>query len=268
VTPPPAVHARDVAVTAGRATLIAGVSLDVLAGEVVALVGPNGAGKSTLLAVLAGDRRPDRGDVRLAGRPVSGQSSRDLARRRAVLPQRAGLAAGFTALEVVMLGQDGGLPRDRARAARRRLAAVDLAAFADRLYPTLSGGEQQRVQLARVLEQLGDDGGRALFLDEPTASLDPRHQHLVLALARRAAAAGHAVVVVLHDLNLAARHADRIAVLDHGQLATVGAPRHALCPDLLRDVFAIDVDVVTAPDGHSFVIVSPRGGRRGSDRAA
>ena len=249
--------ARDVEVTIGRARLVAGVSLAVAAGEVVALVGPNGAGKSTLLAVLAGDRPPTAGSVELAGRPVLGQSGRDLARRRAVLPQRAGLSAGFTALEVVMLGQDAGPPAERVRAARRRLAAVELAGLADRAYPTLSGGEQQRVQLARVLEQLGDAGGRALFLDEPTAALDPRHQHLVLGLARRAAAAGHAVVVVLHDLNLAALHADRVAVLARGQLAALGAPREALDPELLRDVFAVDFDRVLRADGSQLLAARP-----------
>ncbi|HVK78651.1 MAG TPA: heme ABC transporter ATP-binding protein [Kofleriaceae bacterium] len=249
--------ARNVEVTIGRARLLAGVSLAVAAGEIVALVGPNGAGKSTLLTVLAGDRTPTAGSVELAGRPVSGQSGRDLARCRAVLPQRAGLSAGFTALEVVMLGQDGGLPGERVRAARRRLAAVELAGLADRAYPTLSGGEQQRVQLARVLEQLGDAGGRALFLDEPTAALDPRHQHLVLGLARRAATAGHAVVIVLHDLNLAALHADRIAVLDRGQLAALGSPREALHPELLRDVFAVDFDLVLRADGTQLLAARP-----------
>ena len=238
--------ARELTVTIGRATLLDRVSLTIGAGELVAVVGPNGAGKSTLLAVLAGDREPTRGTVRIADSPVAGQSGRALARRRAVLPQRAGLAAGFTALEVVMLGQDGGERGDRARRALRRLGTVELAAHAHRSYPTLSGGEQQRVQLARVLEQLGDAGGRALFLDEPTAALDPRHQHLVLGLARRAARGGHAVVAVLHDLNLAARHADRVAVLDRGQLAAYGPPEEALAPELLRDVFAIEFDLVSA----------------------
>lgn len=238
--------ASEITVTIGQATLVDRVSLTVGAGEIAAIVGPNGAGKSTLLSVLCGDRAPARGAVALAGCPIPGQTGRALAKRRAVLPQRSGLNAGFSAREVVMLGQDGGERGDRLRRAEARLALVELGHLAHRSYPTLSGGEQQRVQLARVLEQLGDAGGRALFLDEPTAALDPRHQHLVLTLARRAAAQGHAVVAVLHDLTLAARHADRVAVLDRGRLAAYGPPEEALDPALLREVFAIEFDLVTA----------------------
>lgn len=238
--------AEHVTVRIGAAVLVDEVSLEVKAGELVTVVGPNGAGKSTLLAVLAGDRVPTSGLVRLSDQVLARQTGKQLAARRAVLPQRAGLAAAFTALEVVMLGQAGGDREGRAERAAHRLAAVELGHLAHRSYPTLSGGEQQRVQLARVLEQLGDDGGRALFLDEPTAALDPRHQHLVLALARRAARAGHAVVAVLHDLTLAARHADRVAVMHRGALAAYGPPAAALAPDLLHRVFAIEFDLVNA----------------------
>lgn len=237
--------ARDIGVRIGAATLLSQVDLDVAAGEVVALVGPNGAGKSTLLAVLAGDLRPTTGTVSLGGMPLAGVGPRLLARRRAVLPQRSTLSAGFAALEVVMLGQ----ATPSVASARRRLESVELGAFAPRNYQTLSGGEQQRVQLARVLEQLGDDGGRALLLDEPTAALDPRHQARVLGLARAAATAGHAVVVVLHELALAARYSDRVVVLDGGRVASVGPPTQALAPSVLEAVFGMAFDLVSTASG-------------------
>ena len=238
--------ARGVTVRAGGATLVDDVSLDVSAGEVVALVGPNGAGKTTLLGALAGDRRLAAGRVSIAGRDLIRLRGRQLARRRAVLPQRSGLAAAFSALEVVMLGlvDPCGDEEARRRAARRRLDEVELGHLAARSYPTLSGGEQQRVQLARVLAQLGDAGGRALFLDEPTAALDPRHQQVVLARARHAARAGHAVVAVLHDLSLAARWADRLVLLHRGSVSGCGRPEDVLRPDLLRAVFSIGFDLV------------------------
>jgi iron complex transport system ATP-binding protein len=250
--------ARGVTVRAGRAVLVDDVSLDVAGGELLALVGPNGAGKTTLLGALAGDRCVAAGMVSLAGRAAHALPARALARTRAVLPQRSILAASFTALEVVMLGFVDPIGDEAARRAeaRRLLGEVELGGFADRLYPTLSGGEQQRVHLARVLAQLGDAGGRALFLDEPTAALDPRHQHLVLGRARRAAAAGHAVVAVLHDLSLAARWADRIALLDRGRLAGCGRPEEVLRPDLLRAVFSVAFDLVPHPGGRGFLVAS------------
>lgn len=247
---------RGAVVRAGRAVLLDGVDIDVARGEMVALVGPNGAGKSTLLRAIAGDIALAAGNVRLDERPVAALSAAERADRRAVLPQRSGLAAGFTAAEVVELGLRGA-PREagaRRAAARRRLDEVELGHLADRSYPTLSGGEQQRVQLARVLAQLGDGGGRALLLDEPTAALDPRHQHVVLRLARRAADTGHAVVAALHDLSSAARWADRVALLDQGRLAADGPPGEVLQRDLLREVFAVDFDLVPHPSGRGLFV--------------
>jgi len=235
------IAAHEVTVRAGVATLVDRVSLDVAAGEMVALVGPNGAGKSTLLSVLAGDRRPTRGRVAIAGRDPATLPPRELAMRRAVLPQRPGLSAPYTALEVVRLGQLGVGGETQAR---RALDEVELGHLAARAYPTLSGGEQQRVQLARVLVQLGDRGGRALFLDEPTAALDLRHQRIVLERARRAAGAGHAVVLVLHDLRLAARWADRAALLDRGALVACGHPGDVLSRERVRAVFGVELEDV------------------------
>ena len=242
--------ARGLSVQAGRAVLLDDLELAISAGELVAIVGPNGAGKSTLLGALAGDRRPARGAVFLHGRDVKALSVGELARARAVLPQRSQLALAFTAVEVVQLA---GPTIDRAIAVRC-LGEVALDAFADRAYPTLSGGEQQRVQLARVLAQLAGSPGAALLLDEPTSALDPRHQRLVLGLARRAAAAGHAVVVVLHDLTLAARWCDRIVLLAGGRLVADGPPRAVFTPAMLGAAYDTPFELLTGEAG--LVVVS------------
>ncbi|MBX3156158.1 MAG: heme ABC transporter ATP-binding protein [Deltaproteobacteria bacterium] len=237
-----AIDARGVTVRAGRATLVDGVDLTVAAGELVAIVGPNGAGKSTLLGAIAGDRALAAGRVMLGGRDVRDLSIAELARRRAVLRQRTNLTLAFTACEVVELA--GVSPRT----AREHLATVELADFADRSYPTLSGGEQQRVQLARVLAQLAQmpHRGAALLLDEPTAALDPRHQQVVLRIARDVAAAGRAVVAVLHDLPLAARTCDRALLLAAGRTVALGPAADTLVPDLLAEAYGTRFAVISA----------------------
>jgi iron complex transport system ATP-binding protein len=239
------IEARGVTVRAGRAVLLDGVDLDVHAGEVVALFGANGAGKSTLLAALAGDRPPAAGTIRLDGAPIGELSPRALAARRGVLRQHASLAAGFTALEVVQLGQ----PRADAARARACLAEVELADFADRRYPSLSGGEQQRVQLARVLAQLADRRRAALFLDEPAAALDLRQQRLVARIARASAARGHAVVLVAHDPDFVARAADRVVVLRAGRVLADAAPEGALTADVLSRAFGLPVAIERTASG-------------------
>ena len=247
------IEARRVFARAGKAILVRDVSLSVAPGEVMALIGPNGAGKSTLLRLLAGDEAPSSGEVQLAGRPLAAWAPRDLARARAVLPQQSALAFAFTALEVALMGRaphdaGGDGPEDLA-AARRALAIVGLEGFEERLYPTLSGGERQRVQLARVIAQigLGGRGERYLLLDEPTSSLDLAHQHGALRIARRMAREGAGVIVVLHDLNLAAEYADRIGVLSRGALLSSGSPRDVLTRETLREAFHIEARIVPAP---------------------
>lgn len=245
--------AKAVAVTLGGTPVLGGVDLMVESGEVVALVGPNGAGKSTLLGVLSGDLEPDRGDVLLDARPLSARPARELARERAVLLQRQGLAFGFRVEEVVRMGR---APWHRTAAAEdddRLVAAsmvrADVATLALRLFPTLSGGEQARVSFARVLAQAAP----VLLLDEPTAALDIRHQEAVLDVARASAAAGAAVVVVLHDLALAAAYSDRVCVLSAGTVAADGPPRTVLTDELLTRVYEHPVRVVDV-DGSLVVL--------------
>jgi iron complex transport system ATP-binding protein len=226
-------------------TILHGVDLEVAAGEVVVLVGPNGAGKSTLLAAIAGDVAPAEGTITLAGHDVATQDAPTLAGLRAMLRQHSSLTAAFTALEVVRLGQ----PRADDAAAWAALRDVEMERRAHRSYPTLSGGEQQRIQLARVLAQLAGRPGAALLLDEPTAALDLRHQQLVIACGRRAARAGHPVVIVMHDLALAARCADRIVLLCDGRVLAHGAPGEILTSELVSRAFDAEIAVERTAGG-------------------
>ena len=234
----------------GAAVLLDGVSLDVRPGEVTVVVGPNGAGKSTLLKVAAGERAPTRGAVTLDGTPLDRHAPEALARRRAVLPQQSALGFSFSAFEVALLGRTPHARRSTRAAdeaaTHGALEKAGVAAFAERRYPTLSGGEQQRVHLARALAQLdGADAPAYLLLDEPTASLDLTHQHGVLRLARALAAGGTGVLAVLHDLNLAAQYADRLVVLRRGRVLAEGPPSDVLAPALVEAAF--DVPVVVLP---------------------
>ncbi|KAF1007781.1 MAG: Hemin import ATP-binding protein HmuV [Luteibacter sp.] len=219
------------------------VSLTARSGRLLVLVGPNGAGKSTLLGALSGRLAPDAGSVTLEGRALSEWAPRELARRRAMLSQRVDLEFGFGVDEVVALGRSPH-PADTLRDARIVDAALRAAHawnLRDRNYTGLSGGEQQRVQLARVLAQVWDGGAQGcwLLLDEPEAGLDIAHQHFILRRAKECAEAGFGVIAVLHDLNLAARYADDIAVLAEGELRRHGAPEDALDPSLLSGIYGI-----------------------------
>lgn len=256
----------------GGATLISDLSLSVASGEVVAIVGPNGAGKSTALRVLSGDLAPSRGRALLDGQPLANEAPEALAQRRAVLPQHAALAFGFTALDVVLLGRTPHrTPRatdlDAAERAMQRAGVLHLAA---RRVPTLSGGEQQRVHLARTLAQLdtpeaASGEARYLLLDEPTSALDLAHQHAVLRVAQGEASRGVGVLAVLHDLNLAAQYADRIAVLAGGHLVALGAPEAVLTPTIVRCAFGISVLVTQNPCAACPLVVPLPGEASGDD---
>ena len=241
------------------ATLLDGVDLDVHVGEVLVVVGPNGAGKSTLLSVLAGDTRPDEGSVTLDGAPVEAVRPAELARHRGVLLQENQVSFPFRVVDVVRMGRApwrGTDAEDRDDdVVAGALDDADVTHLAARRYPTLSGGEKSRASYARVLAQ----EPRLLLLDEPTAALDVRHQERVLARAREVARAGGAVVVVLHDLALAAAWADRVLVLAGGRVAAHGTPADVLTTALLTDVYDHPVDVLPHPVTGALLVL-PRHG--------
>lgn len=251
-------EAVDLRARLGGHEVLTGVSLAARAGEVLALVGPNGAGKSTLLAALAADVPAASGAVRICGRPAADWTAAELAVRRAVLPQSAALSFPFAVAEVVRMGRapwaGTRAADDDDRVVRAAMAAAEVDAFAARPFPSLSGGERARVALARVLAQ----GAPLLLLDEPTAALDLRHQELVLRICRERAAAGDAVVVVLHDLGLAAAHADRVAVLRGGAVATQGPPAEVFAEALLHEVYRQPVEVFPHPRTGAPVILPRR----------
>ena len=245
-------------VTLGAQPVLVGADLEVRAGEVRALVGPNGAGKSTLLGVLTGDRRPTSGEVTVHGRPLTAWSATELALRRAVLTQDVAVAFPFTVREVVEMGRSPwrgtALEEDDDAIVAEALRATDVAHLASRTFTTLSGGERARAALSRVLAQRT----QLLLLDEPTAALDLRHQELVLALAREHAAAGGAVVVVVHDIGLAAAYADQVTVLARGRVVGDGRPEDVLTAELLTAVYEHPVEVLAHPGGGAPIILPRR----------
>ncbi|MFC8402163.1 heme ABC transporter ATP-binding protein [Streptomyces griseoincarnatus] len=241
----------------GTRDVLHGVDVAVRAGEVLALVGPNGAGKSTLLGALAADIAPAYGVVRIHGRPVSDWSAPELALRRAVLPQASALSFPFSVEEVVRMGRAPWAalgPEDDDAAVAEAMAATEVTAFAGRPFSALSGGERARVTLARVLAQRAP----LLMLDEPTAALDLRHQELVLRLCRERARAGDAVVVVLHDLGLAAAYAHRVAVLRAGRVAADGPPEEIFTEPLLSEVYDQPVEVLPHPRTGAVLVLPVR----------
>jgi len=247
---------EDVALRLGGRELLRGVSLALAPGEIVALVGRNGAGKTTLFRVASRILRPERGEVRIAGRAIGSLSRRELACELAVVPQDVGIPFPFRAGEIVLMGRaphQGGLgfeSADDLARARAAMEAVGIADLASRDVTALSGGERQLVLVARALAQ----DPRVLLLDEPTAHLDLRHRTVVVEQVRRFVGDGRSALVVSHDLNLAARSCDRIALLAEGRLLACGKPAEVLDAATLRATFGIEADVLAGPDGAPLVV--------------
>ena len=232
--------------------LLRNVSMQVEPGMVTAIVGPNGAGKSSLLRVLTGELAATKGDVTLNRHDLNHWPVEQKAQMLAVLPQHSLLNFPFTANEVVGLGRiphQTGTLKD-AEIVAQALTLVDAEYLQKRYYTQMSGGEKQRVQLARVLAQIWlpcETGDQFLVLDEPTAALDLAHQQLTLDIVRQLAARGVGVVMVLHDLNLAARCADNLVVFDGGLVAAQGAPEQVLTEQLIDQVFGVKAMIARHP---------------------
>ncbi len=240
-----ALELRGLTVTRRDRRVLEGVSFGAERGEMLGLVGPNGAGKTTLLRAALGLQRREGGEVWLGGAPLERLSDDRRAFLAAYLPQERRVAWNMPAEDVVALGAVG-LPAHQALAvARECLEQLEVGALARRGVLDMSGGERARVLLARLLAT----GAPLLVADEPAAGLDPEAQMLILERLRARARAGAAVVVTSHDLALAARACDRIAVLHSGALAALGAPRDALSPKVLATVFGLEGALVDAPGG-------------------
>ena len=241
----PLFEARDLSVRLGARRIVEQANVSLAAGELVLLVGPNGAGKTTLIKAMAG-LIPADGTIRMAGEDLAAMPARVRARRLAYLPQGHDFSWPLPVAEIVALGRHPhGDPfarisaEDRA-AVSRALDATGVMAFADRPVTMLSGGERARVALARVLATQA----QVLLADEPTMSLDPRHQFVVMDLLRQVAKDGGAVLAVVHDLALAARYADRVLVLDRGRIVADAPPDIALSRERIAQTFGVAADVV------------------------
>ncbi|MBS7661968.1 heme ABC transporter ATP-binding protein [Pseudomonas lalucatii] len=251
-------QALNLSVRRGHATVLADIELQLRPGEVLGVLGPNGAGKSTLLGALCGELAPAQGQVLLDARPLGAWSGPERARRLAVLPQSSTLNFAFSVEAVVAMGRlphASGRARD-AEIVAAALQAADAAHLSGRSYLALSGGERQRVHLARVLAQLWPGGeGQVLLLDEPTSMLDPLHQHTSLQAVRACAERGAAVLVILHDLNLAARFCDRLLLLAGGRPHALGTVEQVLRAEPLQAVFGLEVLVQRHPErGHPLIV--------------
>jgi iron complex transport system ATP-binding protein len=247
---PSVLSARHLDAGHGSTVVLDDLSLDIADATITALVGPNGSGKSTLLMTLARVLRAQRGEVLLDEEPLSRKSSTEVARRLGVLPQTTVVPAGATVREVVeqgrypQLGAWAMLRRRDDGAMRRALSLTGLTDLADRRLDSLSGGERQRAWIAMTLAQ--ETG--VLLLDEPTTYLDVRHQiDLMMLVERLRDDHGMTIVMVLHDLNQAARHADRIVALRAGRVLADGGPQEVLTPSVLAEVFDVDAVVVEDP---------------------
>jgi len=253
----------------GGNTLLNDVSLSVAAGECVVIVGPNGAGKSSALKALSGDLILQSGAVHLNDTSIDQFTPLELAQRRAVLTQSYELAFPFSVTEVVEMAsfcfQEQCSKQQLADYALKAIDEVEVNHLANKCFTTLSGGEQQRVQLARVLAQLSSalepsviakQGTPYLLIDEPTSSLDLYHQYHVMSLARAAADRGAGVIIVVHDLSLAASFADKLYILKNGKLVTSGKARDVLTSDFLREVYNVDASLTLASGQLPHLVIS------------
>ena len=259
MTPPPLLALKDAVVRHGRATPLKGLNLEVRPGEMVGLLGPNGSGKTTAARALMGLVRLDRGAAEIGGQSVAHLPAKDRARLVAYLPQSRQMAWPIAVREAIALGRFaygagvGRLSAGDQAAVDAAVAACDLGPLMDRDVTTLSGGETARVHMARALAAQTP----ALIADEPTAALDPLHQWTIMQVLARQAQAGGGVLVVVHDLALAARFCSRVVVLKDGNCLAEGPPSEVLTPQLLATAYGIKAAWAQDTEGQALVVRGP-----------
>ncbi len=256
------INVNSISYRIGDAVILNNVSFPVTPGEMLVILGGNGAGKSTLLKAMCGDIPVNKGNISMLGKDITDWKHGELAAIRAVLQQQTLLSMPFTVAEVVMMGRyphfngrEQEIDYDIVKSALKKTGIEHLA---DRNYLYLSGGEQQRVHLARVFAQVWTtpgSTGRVLFMDEPINSLDIRHQHTALELAREFTAEGNAVVAVLHDLNLAIQYADKILLLKKGSVTAYGTPGEVIREHIISEAYDYPLSIFSSPHYQHPVVV-------------
>lgn len=246
------ISAQHICFGYGKENLLDDICLEIKPGTVAALMGPNGAGKTSLLKLMSGELKSRSGEIRFNQRAIDDWPAIEKAQMMAVLAQDNLLDFNFTVEEVVTLARIPHHSGDKAdkKIVQAALALVDASHLAHRIYPLLSGGEKQRVNLARVLAQIWCEsalGPRLLMLDEPSASFDLAHQQLLKKIIRQIAADQVTILMVLHDLNLAAQSVDHIFFLDQGRIVADGPPLQVLRKDIIASVFSIEADIIQHP---------------------
>lgn len=232
-------------------------------GEFWAIVGANGAGKSTLMKLLSKELAPTSGKISFHEKDLKKYNLKELAQKRAVLAQQNVITLSFTVHEIVLMGR---YPFYESKPSQRDLSIVDhclqkvgIAHFKDRLYPTLSGGEQQRVQLARTLAQIWEVREGFILLDEPTSGMDLLHQYETFQLAKEMTQKGYGVIAVVHDLNFALQYADRVLMLKKGKIFASGMPNEVLTGENIKETFGVSVRIIR-PDDTPFPVIIPEAG--------
>lgn len=236
--------------------VVDGVCASLMPGKVTALIGPNAAGKSTLMRLMLGLLHPWSGAVQVQGRGVGTLLPMERARLLSYVPQRPGVRFAFTVRQVVAMGAHGHVSRQAGALVEEAIEQAGLADLADRVLIELSGGQQQRVLLARA-EVQSAKAGRAMLLDEPGSHLDLEHRHAMMQRLRMLAAGGLAVLVVLHELDLAVRYADQAWLMNEGRLAAVGPWDEVLTPEILSPVYGLRLEQIERGRGRPILAVGP-----------
>ncbi len=258
--------ATNISFSIHQKSILKDVSFELKPGIFTAIVGPNGAGKSTLLKILSAELYAKKGEVLLHEKNISRFKPRELSKVRSVLSQQVTIAFPFTAEEVVELGLHiHRLTRIEISAiVNEVMAEVGVEHLRDRLYPTLSGGEQQRVQLARAIAQVWEDSlfTRYLMLDEPTNNLDLAHQHTILHAAKKMCLRNLGVMAIVHDLNLAAQYADEVVFMKDGSIHAKGSPGMVMTKTIIEEVFSHPVNIYFDHNEKPFVMPLPLGNEK------
>ena len=245
---------QNISYSVGKKDIVKNISVDFLPGEFAMILGPNGSGKSTFLKLFSGELKPKEGNISYADKKIAALKKEDLAKVRAVMSQQPELGFPLSVEEVVMMGRYPHFTFNPGKhdesICNEVIAQMKIEELKNRNYLTLSGGEKQRVQFARVLAQIWDmpaDGNRYLFLDEPLTNLDINYQQEFLTIARSLTETGTVLVAVMHDVNLAVQYADKLIFLKDGEMVSYGDPLQVLSEELIKRVFNVDARIISNP---------------------